>query len=116
MAHGILEIRLCSGSAVQPYTSFTGSDHLPDGGCRYVSGVAFDFFLLIFLGETGSLLLRFLLPPTRILGILRLEVGPAATAVVLKVRRRFRLFRRSRRRALGGASASARALASSSMF
>ena len=88
----------------------------------------FALFLLIFLWETGPLtvamvlkasrssleaLLAFLFPPTWILGIFRLEVGPPTTAVVLTARRRFRLFRG--RRAWGGASASARALASSAM-
>ena len=79
--------------------------------------------IFLFLGKTGpsivamvlkasssawAALLFFLLPPTRILGNFRLL---PANAVVLKVRRRLRLFRR--RRAWGCMSASAKALASS---
>ena len=77
--------------------------------------------IFLFLGKTGpsivamvlkasssawAALLFFLLPPTRILGNFRLL---PANAVVLKVRRRLRLFRRRR----GCMSASAKALASS---
>ena len=133
LAHVILEMRLCRVALL--------SSHRPPllaliifltvGSGIFLPLIRLALLPLIFLGETGPLTvamvlkasrsslgallcLLFLLPPTRILGIFRLEVGPAATPVVLKVRRRFRLFRRCCR-AWGGASASASAFASSAM-